>query len=358
MITMSHSSHMVEDIFEQWISPVIFVFGTLGNVLIMVIIGRTFKDTDTNLFVWIVALADLMVLMLSLLPRWLKATDIWDLFELDPWLCKILKFSSYMSMDFAIWVVVCFTLERFVAICFPFKKKILCQVGQVQVYCSVLFCMAVVKNISVFWTRGKEYVEINSTYVLISNCGITSEENEKFVKLIRPWIVLVVSNIIPLVIFLFCNSMVIWTLRKRKSRSWSLKSTDGDHRNNDIYNQNIVKNLDRIYFQVTMMCQAVSLAFIICVIPSVVLLIGEPYWGTSQNYSIAKSINNQLVYVNHSINLYVYLAIGGRFRTETVRILSCNHGFHRESVSMVTSSTHIVEQLNDCDGTFRQITQC
>ena len=59
--------------------------------------------------------------------------DLVNLEELHPISCKVIKVSMYVCMDVAIWLVVFFTLERFMAVCLPFYFRD-------TPYCQVLLC--------------------------------------------------------------------------------------------------------------------------------------------------------------------------------------------------------------------------
>ena len=80
---------------------------------------------------------------------------------------------------------------------------------------------------------------------------------------------------------------------------------------------------DILLKQITLMCVSVSFAFIIFIAPSVILLVGKVYWQQYESYQPIKSINNLFVYCNHSINFYLYLLTGKKFRDETLKLLSC-----------------------------------
>jgi len=53
---------------------------------------------------------------------------------------------------------------------------------------------------------------------------------------------------------------------------------------------------DKTMFQMTALCLSASFCFLVCVTPSMVLLIGKPYWNDppADWYAIAKSITNQV----------------------------------------------------------------
>ena len=80
--------------------------------------------------------------------------------------------------------------------------------------------------------------------------------------------------------------------------------------------------------QTTFMCLGISFAFLVCTAPSIVLLIGKPYWKhrASAAYQRAKAISNFLSIVNHCINFGLYCVTGRRFRQELRTKLACGRG--------------------------------
>jgi len=66
----------------------------------------------------------------------------------------------------------------------------------------------------------------------------------------------------------------------------------------------IVSVQDNSMFQMTALCLSASFCFLVCVTPSMVLLIGKPYWNVppSDWYAIAKSITNQVLR-NHRLHM-------------------------------------------------------
>ena len=68
--------------------------------------------------------------------------------------------------------------------------------------------------------------------------------------------------------------------------------------------QLVVSVQDNSVFQMTALCLSASFCFLVCVTPSMVLLIGKPYWNVppSDWYAISKSITNQVC--NHRACLH------------------------------------------------------
>ena len=69
-----------------------------------------------------VATADNCVLLLGLLPQWLKQTGFIVLQELCAIACKVRYFCTFTSGDTAKWLLAVFTVERAVAVRFPLRS--------------------------------------------------------------------------------------------------------------------------------------------------------------------------------------------------------------------------------------------
>ena len=96
-------------------------------------------------------------------------------------LCKLEKFSFYTSSDTAIWICVLFTLDRFVAVCFPLRGRhsAVSQPRRAKYFAAGALLAAVGKNLHVLWTRGPQFETRTSTdngtttdeLVLVRVCG-------------------------------------------------------------------------------------------------------------------------------------------------------------------------------------------
>ena len=99
---------------------------------------------------------------------------------------------------------------------------------------------------------------------------------------------------------------------------------------------------DKALVQMTAMCLSASFCFLVCISPSIVLLIGKPYWTSeghpSSVYFICKSISNQLVYVNHSANFFLYCLTGRRFRQQLVQLCACRRSYNAAQSASRTAS--------------------
>ena len=225
--------------------------------------------------------------------------------------------------DIAIWILVAFTVDRFVAVCFPLEKAEICKARKAYMICLGIVLAAVAKNVHVFWTRGMVYELQDGVMVPVDVCG---KPYLYFSIFVRPWIAFTLVTGVPFSVIGVCNASIIKALLRARKL----------HRQ-----QNIRTTQQKTYYQMTIMCLGASCAFLVLVTPSIVLLIGKPYWTSRDDpnvvYDIAKAINNQLVYVNHSINFFLYCLTGKRFRRELFR-LCCSNSLLGYSTEQETGS--------------------
>lgn len=306
----------------MYMSPIVFVVGIFGNTIIIILMrSKKLQGTTSSVYLPLLAIADIATLMFGIIPEWLEHCNIVVMKELNQWVCKFEKFLFYTASDCAIWILVAFTFDRFIAVCFPLRKLSLCRKKNAMITCIVILCSAVAKNFHVYWTRGSEYDEEGN---VVKNCG-RPDPYAQFELYVRPWIAFTLVSAIPFIVIFSCNVFIIKTLLEaQKMRASSSGS--------------------KTFTQTTMMCMSASLTFLVVVTPSIILLIGRPYWeknddgGKNHAYTAAKSVANQLTYVNHSINFFLYCLTGERFRSELSALFKC--GKSRKASTTNTTEHH------------------
>lgn len=302
----SYSDRVVSAIWVYF-SPFIFFVGIVGNTLnICVLRRKRFTGSTVSLYLPLIATADNFVLITGIIPEWLQYMGIVIFGDISPWTCKFEKFFFYTFGDIAIWLLTAFTFDRFCAVCFPMKRHVMCSHHRVLIGCGSLALAAVLKNIMVFWTRGTQYIDVNGQ-TIVDNCGYPSSTAEYISKYVRPWIAFALVNALPFVLIITFNIVIVRVLVKRKDLTASPKQGDSQGRRP----------------QTSIMCISVSVLFLVTITPSMVLLIGKPYWdNNSDSYRISKAVANVMVYLNHSLNFFMYCMSGARFRTELVAMFT------------------------------------
>jgi len=293
-----------------YILPVVLLIGIIGNILsIIVLMRKAFRETTTGVYLPFTAIADIAFLTTGALEIF-EISGIFDAREYSLWTCRLYKVVHYTSGDVSIWLLVAFNFDRFIAVCFPLSKRRVCRWKRAATAAFTITFLSFGKNLHEFWTRGPEYTPSGE---LRRICG-SQAAYHIFLDYVRPWLVLALVMAIPFILILVFNCLIVrGLLRAQRVRALSIPSIAAS------------KSASPSFRQTTFMCLGISLAFLICVAPSIVLLIGKPYWKhrTNATYKNAKAISNFLVFVNHSINFFLYCVTGERFRHELRAMLTC-----------------------------------
>jgi len=199
-----------------YVGPCIFIIGICGNILVLAVMSqRRMRGTSTCVYLQWMAVSDICVLVSGMITEWVEARFDIIFKELDERLCKLEKFMFYTSSDTSIWICVAFTIDRFVAVCFPLQHRRSCFIATNAKYYAIAATLsAVAKNVHVLWTRGAEFRLVNASSVdtqldFVSNCGRPTDAYRQFEFFVRPWIAFAIVFAVPFCIIVFCNIFII-----------------------------------------------------------------------------------------------------------------------------------------------------
>ncbi|EDW14572.1 neuromedin-K receptor isoform X1 [Drosophila mojavensis] len=100
----------------------IFVAGVLGNLITCIVISRNnFMHTATNFYLFNLAVSDL-ILLIAGIPQ--ELYDLWcpDSYPFTDGICIIESVLSEMAANATVLTITAFTVERYIAICHPFRQ--------------------------------------------------------------------------------------------------------------------------------------------------------------------------------------------------------------------------------------------
>ena len=291
-----------------YIPPFILLFGVTGNILAALVMSmRRMRKSPSGLYIRGIAVADTLVLLIGFTPEWVRSLINVDITRINEWICKSRKFIFYGSGDISVWLLTAFTIDRFIAVCFPLHKKHLCTHKRIRIITVIILVIGVLVNLHLFWTVGIEYEYKNGNATIKDKCGHPSPAIKYFSRNIRPWMVLVYYNILPFSIILFCNIAIIRIIMRMRSRDVGKKQVD-------------VKKGKQQFSNLTAMAVSISFALLLLTTPGIIIYSVKPKIqkdGYSQAvYSLVKAIGDLLMYTNHSINFYLYCLTGTKFRQE------------------------------------------
>ena len=79
------------------------------------------------------------------------------LMDVNPAWCKFLKALFPFFSNAGFWVLVAFTVDRYIAVCFPLRKAFLCRPRRAIAVCAILLVVSAAKQLQIFWAIGWRY---------------------------------------------------------------------------------------------------------------------------------------------------------------------------------------------------------
>ena len=291
--------------------PVLFFIGTIGNVLSgVVMMRRSLRTSITSFFLVTLAVVDTFMLWNGLIRQYLRYAHSIFVRSHSLAACRLHIFLTYWGGQFAAWILVCMTMERFFAIFSPHKSK---------QYVSKLSCGIVVSVIGVLLAGLNAH--FFKTHLLVLYYGkyycITDAQYYEFMQKIWTWIDFAFFSFIPFGILVIANAGIILRIaHSNYVRKHNMKQSSGGVKMTSM----------------TAILLTVSLIFLLTTAPiSIYLLIQEnvkqsPTQEEAALTSLWWAIVVNVNYINHSCNFFLYCISGPRFRRE----LRGMFGLHRQ----------------------------
>lgn len=184
------------DFFHIYYIPLIIFIGLFGNLLSCIVFLTThLKMRSSSYYLAALASADFGFLSVLLLV-YLSNTAGLEFFNKQGW-CQSLVYMSSVCSNLSVWLIVAFTVERFIAVQYPLQRPQMCTVSRAKCIVLGLTVVALVSHSYSFVTAGM--VQSNGTEV----CEMLDEYRDTMriiniidtiVTLIAPVILIVVMN--------------------------------------------------------------------------------------------------------------------------------------------------------------------
>ncbi|XP_050517196.1 thyrotropin-releasing hormone receptor-like isoform X1 [Diabrotica virgifera virgifera] len=138
------------DFLHLYYIPVIIVTGFLGNLTSCVVLLCThLKLRSSSYYLAALALADSGYL-LCLLVLYCSSNNFIHLYNMQG-ICQMCIYLTYVFSFLSVWLIVAFTIERFIAVQYPLKKPYICTAKRAKKIVSGLGLVAFLLYIFAFW---------------------------------------------------------------------------------------------------------------------------------------------------------------------------------------------------------------
>ena len=329
--------YRVEKIILLYIPPLLFIIGMCGNSLsLFILLSKSLRRQTTNIFYAALAFVDSIVLCVGLARIWFGEITGVHIERESSSLCKAVSMITFSSSQLSSWLIIAVTIIRYIAVSSPHKAVRYCNRRLAKRIIMSLATVIILMNLHFVWTV--QIQENGHGESKVTTCD-ASKHTIYFVHIVWPWIDTVMSVLAPFILIASFNALiVINTIRATKFRRNSLSMPTN--------NNKFAKRSD---IKITVTLLAVSFSFILTTLPMAVVMLLQTKWMndvhdpsvTMQVISrrrMIRTIAEMLMYLNHSVNFFLYCTVGQNFRDQLSRTLcktssplvksSSNHNIH------------------------------
>ncbi|XP_038583416.1 probable G-protein coupled receptor 139 [Micropterus salmoides] len=285
---------------------------------------------DTFYLVWVI-LIDLTLTFWLLQPFW----------HSHPW-CGILGFLQYGSLYSSSWMVVVFTIERYLVLRSTAAKQHFSQAWVTKLTCVAVVLVSHLVSVPLGWINVVSPVNItvDGENVTLPRCHYRNETYSTVIV----WITTFLSGGIPIVLVMIFNYLIGYHLC-RASNLFTKEERRVMHG----------RSTRCMLRRTILLLGTVSVAFVVLSLPRFVTycILRTKYNNEDFNrndYSIpinvAGDLANMLQNLNSITNFLLYCMVSRRFRRELVQVVTCNAKAH-ELGSLLTHNTMKVFSVVD-----------
>ena len=299
----------------------------MGNsISVAVLLRKAFRRTSTSVFLIGLAISDTTYLSITVgyyTMYWHSYTPFLAHSEAG---CKIFTFLPYFSAHLSSWMLVNITIERFVAVTFPFKAKLLYSPKRAIFGTLVTVCLIFMLNIHYLVKYGiiKDDYGVPSCYTDISPS--TGQ--------IVVWLDSLLFSIVPITMIFILN--VIIFIKLRRSHQFKTQKSSAISRD----------QMDA--FRTILL---VTTTFIVLTLPVSVTNIYYGLRKEDQYDDLADTVFNvthAIMNNNFCLNFFIYCLTGRKFRKELWAMCCCS-----SKSKMSATQTDKTKTRPNCDETSR-----
>ncbi|XP_065212722.1 FMRFamide receptor-like isoform X2 [Planococcus citri] len=306
---------------QRVLTPIIVFIGIIGNLVTIAVLTQRRMKSSTNTYLTALAVTDLLYLICFFLLSLQHYSGSDDSKYQFYW--RILPFIFWYidaSSGTSTWLTVSFTLERYIAVCQPLRGRVLCTESRAR---KVITCVTIFNLLATITTPFEWKVCHKSEKKL--TLDTTEFGNNNTYKVIYYWLTAFIFVYIPLVLLCVLNTLLVEAVRNSRKQQNSLTQMKSG-----------ISSREKQENKITMALVAVVLLFIICQIPTTIMLLVSIFYSPpekSAGYYYKRGLNNIcnfLMCINTATNFLLYCAMSDKYRrTLIVTFLPCISRHHR-----------------------------
>lgn len=307
---------------DQYLTVAIIVIGLVGNAVSFSVFVFTYLNRlSSSVYLAALACADGGFLF-CLLVSWSSNIGI-QLYNTPGW-CQLFTFLTYVYSYLSVWFVVCFSVERYIAVCLPLRRHDMCTPRRAKIVVVTLsFVSALLYNFAL-WTStvqdlnfGRPYCSpLMKYYQLI----IYANNIDTILTLVAPSCIIFVTNV--RIVY------VIVKLQRQRRISEHNETRDSfTHSESHVPRFHTRRSSQSSQMKVTKLLIVVSSIFLLLNLPShfirlyaYIMSVASDTFHPSRTLRLTQQLFQYVYYSNFSVNFFLYSTCGRNFRCALVHL--------------------------------------
>ncbi|XP_060591696.1 probable G-protein coupled receptor 139 [Ruditapes philippinarum] len=301
--------------------PILLSVGLTGNILSVIVLAQaSTRKTSTGFMLIFLTVTDTLILIYSVLVRWLNHMFEINLKTSSNGACKFHMFISYFLFQLSPWILVLVTVERVFSVKYPHRVRDV--FTRRRVIISLFILVLVLGSVNAHLIYGYEHVYKDKYEAYYCTA---SSNYENFMFKYWTWIDFVLAFVIPFCVLLCGNIMVIHKLKlsERFQKASTITTQSGQE-----LRGNLNRRGNNTASNFTITAVILNITFSCLVSPFSIFAIGQPYWFPQETLSSEEIVNLTLIgtillmllHTNSAINFVLYIFCGSKFRSDFMNI--------------------------------------
>ncbi|XP_049887677.1 FMRFamide receptor-like [Pectinophora gossypiella] len=292
--------------------------GLLGNALAVVVLSQPQMRSSVNCLLVGLAACDTVLILTSVLLFGLSAIFPYTgrlryyYYHVCPHLTPYAYPLANVAQTMSVYLTLIVTVERWVAVCHPFRAKALCTSSRARWYVLGTALFALLYNIPKFF-EAEVYPETRDNVTDVIYCVRSTEfRSETYVVVYIHWLYLVVMYIVPFSLLAVLNARIVRQVRRAQAERARLS------------------RVQRRELGLATMLLVVVLVFFLCNLLALVTNAFEVFQGEQfEHLDPLVKTSNLLVMINSSVNFVIYVIFGEKFKRVFLKMFCAGRAWSR-----------------------------
>ena len=315
-----------------YLTPIVLIIGILGNSLSLnVFLSKNMRGMSASAYLAALSASDLSTLIFYVTVEWLRRGIVYIYPETQMafleynGFCQILMYLSYVSRFLSSWLVVAFTVERYIGVCHPLRRRHICTRSSTRRIIAAICLSACILVLYKPILSGVYHSADGTQYC-------TSDKHFGFTSFVLDSTFAVTITLIPFVIITVLNILIVRTLFRTNRRHNNCATMTC---NKKMKSGMVIRTEESIIkLEFTFILLAVSFFFIAFNVPYFTIWFRNFIYNTyitQQNKASIEDIeywqgvlyvSRTIFYLNYCINFFLYSITGTYFRKEVKYLFS------------------------------------